>query len=466
MANELWSLGATALATEIRDKKASSREVVEAHLARIDAVNGSVNAVTVVLAEQALAAADAADRAVATGQALGPLHGVPFTVKENIDLAGSATTQALKAMAEAVPPLDAPHIAQVKAAGAIPIGRTNLPDFGLRWHTDNELRGATKNPWDASRTPGGSSGGEAAALATGMTPLGMGNDYGGSLRWPAQCNGIASLKPSFGRIAQAGSIPPLEAPVTIQLFAVQGPMARHVADLELAFRAMIGPSPRDPRHVPVSFDGPAVPRRAAIASNPGGMGVDPAVAAGVAKAANALRDAGYEVEEVDVPVLKEAVDLWAKLVMAEVALGFLPQLGPILGKDAKAFLQLGIDAVGVTDYEGYLTGFIARQGIMNAWSEFLDRYPVVVAPVGTIQPFAVGHDLQGLRQFREILEGLRLVVALNLTGLPAVVVPVGVDGGLPQAVQVIGRWYREDLCLAAAGAIEQRLGVVTPIDPR
>jgi amidase len=196
------------------------------------------------------------------------------------------------------------------------------------------------------------------------------------------------------------------------------------------------------------------------------MGVDPAVAAGVAKAANALRDAGYEVEEVDVPAVKEAVDLWAKLVMAEVALGFLPQLGPILGKDANAFLQLGIDAVGVTDYEGYLTGFIARQGIMNAWSEFLDRYPVVVAPVGTIQPFAVGHDLQGLRQFREILEGLRLVVALNLTGLPAVVVPVGVDGGLPQAVQVIGRWYREDLCLAAAGAIEQRLGVVTPIDPR
>jgi amidase len=466
MAGELWSMGATELAAAIRGKKASSREVVEAHLARIAQVNPAVNAVTVVLADAALATADAADRAVAAGEPLGPLHGVPFTVKENIDLAGSATTQGLKALADAMPPLDAPQVAAIKAAGGIAIGRTNLPDFGLRWHTDNELRGATTNPWDATRTPGGSSGGEAAALATGMTPLGMGNDYGGSLRWPAQCNGIVSLKPSYGRIAQAGSIPPLEGPVTIQLFAVEGPMARRVADLELALQAMTGPSARDPRYAPAPLRGPAVARRVAVVADPGGAGVDPAVAAGVRRAAGALSEAGYAVEEVDAPMVREAVDTWAQLVIGEVALGFLPQLGPLLGADAKRFLELAIDAVGVADYGAYMTGFIARQAAMNAWSGFLDEFPVVLGPVGTIQPFPVGHDLKGKPEVLEILEGLRLVVALNLMGLPAVVVPVGEARGLPQSVQVIGRWYREDVCLEAAQAIEDRLGTIAPIDPR
>ncbi|HEX6031924.1 MAG TPA: amidase family protein, partial [Tepidiformaceae bacterium] len=236
-ATELWRLGAADLATLIRTKEVKSREVVSAHLDRIAAVNPKVNAVTVVLADAALAAADAADRAVAAGSEVGALHGVPMTVKENIDVAGSATTQGIVAMAEAVPPMDAPHIAQLKAAGAIPMARTNLPDFGLRWHTDNALRGATKNPWDASRTPGGSSGGEAVALATGMTPLGMGNDYGGSLRWPSQCAGTAALKPTLGRVAQASALAPEEATITLQMFAVEGPMARHVRDLRLAFES-------------------------------------------------------------------------------------------------------------------------------------------------------------------------------------------------------------------------------------
>ncbi len=203
MSTELWRWSAADLAQAIRTKQTSSREVVQAHLGRIAAVNDSIRAVTAVLDESALAAADAADRAVAAGEPLGPLHGVPITVKENIDLTGSANTEGAVALKDAVPPVDAPHVAQMKAAGAIPIGRTNLPDFGLRWHTDNELHGATRNPWNPARTPGGSSGGEAAALATGMTPLGMGNDYGGSLRWPSQCCGTAAIRPSLGRVPQS-----------------------------------------------------------------------------------------------------------------------------------------------------------------------------------------------------------------------------------------------------------------------
>ena len=222
MTDELWRQTATTLARMIRAKEVSAREVVESHLARIDAVNSQVNAITVVLADSALELAATADEATAAGEDLGPLHGVPMTIKENVDLAGSPTTSGVPALAEAVPLKDAPSIGHLKNAGAIPIGRTNLPDLGLRWHTDNDLRGATRNPWDASRTPGGSSGGEAAALATGMTPLGLGNDYGGSLRWPSQCCGTVALKPTPGRIPRHMSLLPQESALTAQLYAVDG----------------------------------------------------------------------------------------------------------------------------------------------------------------------------------------------------------------------------------------------------
>jgi amidase len=221
-ATELWRLSATDLAEAIRTKQASSREVVEAHLRRIEAVNPSINAVTIVLGEQAIEAAKAADRAVAAGGDLPRFHGVPFTVKGNIDLVGTPTTQGPRALVGAFPTLDAPVVERLKAAGAIPIGRTNLPTFALRWHTDSELYGPTLNPWDRSRTAGASSAGEAAALATGMSPLGLGNDGLGSLRHPAQCCGISVLKPTLGRIPDATTTGPVDAPIGVQLTAASG----------------------------------------------------------------------------------------------------------------------------------------------------------------------------------------------------------------------------------------------------
>jgi amidase len=462
---DIWRMGAVDLAAAIRSKQLKSTEVVEAHLARIAAVNPKLNAVTVVLADEALAAAKAADAAVARGAALPPLHGVPMTVKENLDLTGSATTQGLVAMAQAMPPADAPHVAQMKAAGAIPIGRTNLPDFGLRWHTDNELRGPTKNPWDASRTPGGSSGGEAAALATGMTPLGLGNDLGGSLRWPSQCCGTAAIKPTFGRVPWMSQLPPADSPLTLQLWAVQGPMARHVRDLRVALRCMAGPDGRDPWYMPVPLEGPAVPRRVAVVYDPAGEGVDTRVAAGVRRAADALRDAGYEVVDAEPPAVAAGRDLWGQILMAEVKAALLPVLGPVLGKDARDFLETAIEALPQLDLAGYVGAFAARQGLAREWSLFFQRYPLVLGPVATIQPFTVGFDLDSAG-VRAVLKAQRLVVIPNLLGLPTAVVPVGVDAGLSQGVQLIGDRYREDVCLDAAQAIEERLGVVTPIDPR
>jgi amidase len=254
--------------------------------------------------------------------------------------------------------------------------------------------------------------------------------------------------------------------MTIQLFAVQGPMARHVRDLRLAFENMLAPDSRDPWHAPAPFAGPPAPRRVALTVDPGGEGVDPDVAAGVRKAAEALKDAGYEVVEVDPPDVSAARDLWAKQVMTEVALGFKPLLAQIGGKDANAFLETSISVVPDLDLAGYMHSFAARLTLARAWSTFQAEYPLILGPVSTAQPFHVGFDLAGPDEVMQLLRSKRLIVALNLLGLPAVVVPTGVAQGLPQAVEVIGANFREDLCLEAAEAIEERLGVITPIDPR
>lgn len=467
MTNDLWRMGAADLAALIRAHKLSAREAVAAHLARIEAVNPKVNAVTVVLAESALAEADRLDQEMKRrGEPVGPLHGVPFTVKENIDLAGSATTEGIRALEQYLPPADAPHIAQARAAGAIPIGRTNLPDFGLRWHTDNALRGATRNPWDAGRTAGGSSGGEAAALATGMTPLGMGNDLGGSLRIPSAFNGTTALKPTYGRIAARHTTSPTEFPMTFQLMAVEGPMARHVRDLRVAFASITAGAPVDPLWTPAPLAGPALPRpiRVAVVRDPGGLGVDAAVAAGVDRAAAALADAGYQVEDAEPPVM-EAFESWRNLLVTDVRQAW-PVMSTMVSDDARKFMAVLLEADPVLDLAGYVAAWGTRLGIARAWSVFQATRPLILGPVSTRPPFAVGDDTASAASILAVRDSFRLTVAANCLGLPSVAVPVGVANGLPQGVQVIGPRYREDLCLDAGEAIESRLGIITPIDPR
>jgi amidase len=465
-ATDLWRLGATELAALIRSRESSSREVVEAHLRRIEAVNPAINAVTVVLAERALEEASAADRATAAGGDLPPLHGVPVTLKGNIDLAGTPTTHGIKALAHAEPGVDAPLVERLRAAGAIPIGRTNLPDFAIGWHCDSELWGATVNPWDAGRTPGGSSGGEAAALATGMTPLGVGNDTGASLRWPAQCCGIAALKPTLGRIPQATTIEPRDLPIGNQLMGVNGPMARRVADLRLAFEIMAGPTWRDPWTVPAPLRGPelARPIRVALVVDPAGRGIAAQVQKGVRTAAAALEGAGYVVDEVEPPDIGLAAQLWLDLSVPSLRTGW-EIWGPLVRAETLRFVAPFFEVAGEKGLDATIQALITRQAILRAWSEFQETHPLIVAPVCTDLPFEVGKD-RSVEGVAAIVRAMRMAVAVNTLGLPAVAIPVGVAEGLPQAVQVIGPRYREDLCLDAAAAIEDRLGVPTPIDPR
>lgn len=465
VATDLWRLGAMELASLIAVREASSREVVEAHLRRIDAVNPAVNAVAALFADRALDAADAADRAVQAGEELPPLHGVPFTLKGNIDLAGTPTSHGMRALADAEPGVDAPSVARLRAAGAIPLGHTNLPDFAIGWHCDSELWGATTNPWDPTRTPGGSSGGEAVALATGMTPLGLGNDTGASLRWPAQCCGIAVLKPSLGRIPQATTIEPRDLPIGHQLMGVNGPMARRVADLRVAFEAMAGPSWRDPWTVPAPLRGPtlATPIRVALVTDPAGLGVAPQVRDGVRKAASALEDAGYEVDEVEPPQIELAARTWLDVSVPSLRTGW--QLwGPMVRAETMRFVSAFFEVAGEQGLEATVQGLITRQSVMRAWAEFQELHPLIVAPVATDLPFEVGRD-RTTADVGAIVRAMRMALAVNTLSLPAVALPVGVAEGLPQAVQVIGPRYREDLCLDAAAALESRVGIVTPIDP-
>jgi amidase len=464
-ATELWRMSALELADAIRSKRASSEEVVDAHLRRIDAVNPAINAVTVVLGEQALDAARKADEAVARGDDLLPLHGVPFTIKENIDVMGTATTQGGKASAESYPSRDAPAVERLKTAGGIALGRTNLPTYGVGWVCESELRGATHNPWDPRLTPGASSGGEAAALVTGMSPLGVGNDGFGSLRWPVQCCDVASLRPTLGRIPQATTVDVVDLPLCAQLLEVPGPLARQIADLRAAYDVLAGPTWRDPWTVPAPFYGPEATRpiHVALVVDPAGQGVAEQVRDGVVQAAEALIDAGYVVDEVEPPSIELAARTALEMLAVDTAAAF--DLMTAYPPEILGVLRAIIDAAGRPGPLRGVLAYMTRQGLLRAWGEFQEQHPLVVAPIFTGLPFpaTTGYAAD---EVAEIIHGLRMTVAVNGLGLPAVALAVGVRDGLPQAVQIIGPRYRENLCLDAAAAVEQRRGIITPIDPR
>lgn len=468
MQGDLWRWDAVDLAAAIRVRKVSSREAVESCLSRIDAVNPKLNAVTVVLRDNALKAADAADRAVKEGSALGPLHGVPVTIKENVDQEGQATTNGVVAFQSTIAKSDSPPVANWRKAGAVIIGRTNTPAFSLRWHTDNALRGRTYNPWAEKTTPGGSSGGAASAVASGMCPLAHGNDYGGSIRYPAYACGVTGIRPSLGRVPAFNPSATEDRPPTAQLMSVQGPLARKVRDLRLGLAAMATRDPRDPWWVPAPSTGdvPARPIRVALCVDPGKGGVDPKVAEAVRKAGATLAAAGYAVEEMDVPAVEAAADLWRKLSGIELRLLSQAQIEQYGDDQIRNAARYMIGAVPEIDLPTYMKGFASRAGQLREWMLFFERYPLIVGPVSTLPPFTVGFDQESQESFETAIHAQRLLVAVNHLGLPSIAVPTGAADGVPLGVQVIAGRYREDLALDAAEVIEAQSGLGAPIDPQ
>jgi amidase len=465
---EPWRWDAVDLARAIRLRAISSREATRSVLDRCAAVNPALNAVVQVAEEEALAAADAADAALARGEAPpGALHGVPVSTKINVDQRGLPTSNGCVPLRDLVAPEDSAVVANLRRAGAVLFGRTNTPALSMRWFTENALHGRTLNPWSAGHTPGGSSGGAAAAVAAGIGPVAHGNDLGGSVRYPAYACGVAGLKPSFGRVPAFNPTMQAERPISMQMMSVQGPLARRVRDLRLALAAMAAGDARDPWWAPAPLRGEPVrrPIRVALSADPAGTGVHPAVAEAVRQAGRILEAAGYSVEEHDPPGFAEVARDWDALVNGEAALS-MREAFESLG-DAGAQATFGcMTRHTPRPGTGELLQVLARRSThQRAWAAFLAEWPLVLCPVSAEPPFPQGLDVSGQEGFDWLYRAQWPLLPAPLLGLPAVSVPTGMAEGLPLGVQLIAPRWREELALDAAEVIEAAFPMPTPIDP-
>ncbi len=461
-----WRWDAATLAGRLARRELSAREAVQSCLDRLDAVNPRINAVVDAPHAAALAAADRADALAASGAALPPLHGVPVTTKINVDQTGVATTNGVRAFTGLIADSDSPSIANLRRAGAVFMGRTNAPPFSLRWFTDNDPHGLTLNPWDPALNVGGSSGGAAAAVATGIGPIAHGNDLAGSVRLPASACGVYGLRPTTGRIPAFNPTGTAERSLCLQLGATQGVLARSVRDIRLGLTAMSACDPRDPWWVPAPLDleGDHDTQRVALYTGAADYDVDPAVSAALRRAGDWLSDAGYTVEEAAPPRFVEAADLWMTLLGNEIRTPAMQAALALTDEGLRRSQELTIHWAPVMSGDEVLAGLATRTTLQRAWTLFFERYPLLLVPTSWRLPFPVGHDAVGPDEARAVLRAHSPCSATAMLGVPAISVPV-VRAPLPIGVQIVGARFRDGLCLAAAAALEARLGPVDPIDP-
>lgn len=461
---ELTFLSAVSMAEQIREKKLSPVELVEAHLARIEKLNSKLKAFVQVDAEGARCQARAAEKAVTRGEKLGPLHGVPISIKSSIEVTGMKCEAGSKLRAGFVAATDAPLVSRLRNAGATILGMTNTPELLMAWETDNLLYGCTNNPWDLSRTAGGSSGGEAAAIAAGCSAGGVGSDGGGSIRVPAHFSGICGLKPTPGRIPATGHFPTSVGPFA--LIGVVGPMARTVSDLKVLFEVMQGPDDGDTSAAPVPVRwlsrNDLKKLRIGYFEDDGRTPVTAETRAAVRTAAEALKRAGFEVEPFRPEGLEQAQQLWWQFF--GIAGGML--LRPMTkGREADltAILKQHLSQVatepphsGQTLLDTWIMRDIVR---MQVFSE-MREYPILLCPVASIPAFRHGErswEIDG--KTVQYLDAWSYTEWFNLLGTPAIAVPFGRSNkGLPIGVQIVARPWEEELVLAVAVELEAQRG--------
>ncbi|WP_102348589.1 amidase family protein [Bacillus sp. Marseille-P3661] len=469
--NELWTWSAKDLARSIRTKMISSREAVTSSLNRIEQVNPKLNAIVEILGEDALKAAEAADKAVASGEQLGPLHGVPIATKINTDQAGHATTDGVVAFKNNISETDSPPIANLRNAGAIFVGRSNVPSFSLRWFSTNDLHGRTLNPWDASRTPGGSSGGSAAAVASGMVPIAHANDIAGSIRYPSFACGITGIRPTVGRVPSWSGPAAGDQSLGVQMMVTQGPLARNVGDLRLALSAMSALDPRDSIQAPAPLIGEPLklPIRVGVLRDVGIVNPHISVNHALDTAAAYLKDAGYIVEEVELPLFAVAAKLWWLIVLEDLQ-GIIPMINEFGDETTRLNLQynceVSLEMWGKCTLEKYKQGYARRGTLIKQLQQFLEDYPLLLLPVSAEQQFKQDEDIESLDSNRRLIHAQWPMAAVPLLGFPAMSIPTSVYDGLPTGVQLLGRRFREDTLFDAAEIIEARANMTTPIDPK
>jgi len=463
MHNEIWRLSACEVAKGIRNRRFSCVQVMESVISRVRERNTYLNAIVNDLTIEALAEAQRADEALARGAKIGPLHGVPITIKQNIDLKGQPTPNGLPGQRNVIAQEDSPVVRNMRKAGAIIIGQTNIPELSMRATTDNPLHGRTINPWDEQASPGGSSGGSAVAAAAGFGPIHHGNDIGGSLRFPSFACGVAGLKPTFGRIPAYTPSAGEEPGILSQLVSVQGAICREVRDLRLATNAMMVDDPRDPWWVPVPFKGPpeSKPIKVAFTKETCGYPIHPEIISLLDRAAECLSNAGYAVEEVSTPSIREPAQGWFDVMVSEIE----ETLGPLARQYGSETIQriFGyINRIGdVVDCNGFRNGIAERTTLTRDWNVFLADYPLVLTPFLMRPTYPWDYDARGFDETRDIFMAAIYSIAINYLSLPAGVVPVGFADNLPAAVQIVGRRFREDLILDAMETIESETGILS-----
>ncbi len=442
---------ATKTVRAIQAGEVSSVEVVRAYLDRIDAVNPSLNAVVQTTGAAALDRAREADTALARGAIWGPLHGVPMTIKDSFETAGVVTTAGTKGLDSYIPERDASVVARLRAAGAILLGKTNVPEITLRFNTDNFVYGRTNNPYDPARTPAGSSGGAAAIVAACGSPFDIGSDTGGSIRIPAHFCGIAGLKPTAGRVPRTGHIPFLELGAT-EAYTQVGPLARRVEDLTVILRIIAGPDGHDPTIVPMPLGDPAAvdltELRAAFYTD---VGLTPAptaeTSAAVGAAVAALSEVGAVVTEDHPPGVETAPSFWREIFVADGGAGVRRLLEKLGTEQMHPFLewsQKGED-LPTSEYNRLLVRWneLRRDGLA-----FLEQYDVIICPVNATP--ATLHDEPTPFKYTHLY---------NLMGWPVAVVRCATSPeGTPIGVQIVARPWREDVALAVAGFLEEAFG--------
>ena len=457
----MTSLSASEMAEAIRRREIVPTELVEAHLERIARLNPQLNAFAYVDTEGARRQAKEADEALAKGSEIGALHAVPLSIKSSIDVAGWPCDCGSRLRAGYVAQNDATLVARLRHAGAVLLGNTNTPELLMAYETDNAVRGRTNNPWDVQRTPGGSSGGEAAAIAARCSAGGVGSDGGGSVRVPAHFSGICGLKPTPGRIPATGHFPVSSGPFA--LLGVVGPMARTVPDLQILFEVMAGLDYGDPSSAPVPLrwpgDAEIEPLRVGFFEEDCVTPVTPETRASVRTAAAALNAAGMNVEKFLPEGLEEARRLWwnlfgraGGLVLKPLLEGQESQMSPILAE----FTGIVRKEPPLTTEE-LMSTLLERDDLRARFLRQMERYPILLCPVCAIPAFRHGErewTVGGRRV--DYLQAMSYSQWFNLLGNPAVTVPVGRSPeGLPIGVQVVGRPFEEEIVLTVARKIEE-----------
>lgn len=465
--SDIHFLSVAEMAEAIRRRKISPVELTEAHLKRIEKLTPRLNAFVHVDSEGALARSRLAEAELARNSAsseLGPLHGVPISLKSSLDVAGFPCECGTLLRKGNTPHVDATLVARLRAAGAVILGNTNVPEFLMAYETDNSLYGRTNNPWDLTRTPGGSSGGESAAIASGCAAGGIGSDGGGSIRVPAHYTGICGLKPTPGRVPSTGHYPPSAGPFTE--LGVVGPMARSIRDVELMFRVIAGYDPDDPASAPVPFREWSIQelRRMPIVvmEDDGAAPVTLETAAAVRTAADALRVQGFQVAPSEFAGFERIWKLWwtlfgrgIQLAMEVTVAGREAELSPIY----RAFRKLVDSEPPLTSRE-LLDTLLQRDALRNAFLSKMERFPILLCPVCAVPAFRHG-EREWTVQGRQVkyLKAMSYSQWFNLLGNPAAVVPVGQSPeGLPIGVQIVGRPWEDEAVLEIASLVESACG--------